>query len=594
MDDTDYVKPDHPLVLTRALLADFLSIGGGKGRRALVYVLAGAALEGIGLSLMVPLLALIFDAGAVDGRLGALAAELFSLVRAVTPMARLVVLLGFFGVLMAIRALVIAARDITLFDVQRRFIETLRLQIADHLAAARWSYLAGLRHSRVTHLMSGDIQRLSIGVQLLLRGLTGAGLLLAQLTLAAFLSPMLAAVIVVLVAAGAIVLRPMLRRAWVLGGLWADSDLVLLNDTTQFLAGLKLAMSQNLERSFVEETKHTLESLGERQSHYSRRQVRQQGFMTAAASFAAASLILAGFGWFDVPPSVLITLLLLVSRMLSPVWHIVSGAQQFALVLAIFDRLQQLKAELKAASRGDVARSPAPPPEGRIVFEAVSLLHRQRGAVVEHGLRDFSIAIAPGEFLGVTGASGAGKTTFADLLVGLHSPQAGTIRVGGTLLEGAALIAWRDTLSYVSQDPFLFHDTVRRNLSWADPGATEEDYWQALALAGADELVRKMEKGLDTVVGERGILVSGGERQRIALARALVRRPRLLVLDEATGAIDADGEREIFLRLRRMPERPSIVMIAHRTENLDLCDRIVTFEAARPQLHAVSLGRVTR
>ena len=105
--------------------------------------------------------------------------------------------------------------------------------------------------------------------------------------------------------------------------------------------------------------------------------------------------------------------------------------------------------------------------------------------------------------------------------------------------------------------------------------------WNALGMVGADELVRRMERGIETVVGERGTLVSGGERQRIALARAILRRPRLLVLDEATSAIDVAGEREILKRLRALSPRPTIVIIAHRTESLAHCDRILRFDTGR-------------
>ena len=131
-----------------------------------------------------------------------------------------------------------------------------------------------------------------------------------------------------------------------------------------------------------------------------------------------------------------------------------------------------------------------------------------------------SLAIEPGTFVGVTGPTGAGKTTFADLLVGLIEPQSGAVSVGGTWLRGAAAVSWRDHISYVAQDPYLFRDTIRRNLLWARPQASEDDLWDALTIAGADALVRRMEAGLDTVLGERGGLISGGERQRLCLARA--------------------------------------------------------------------------
>jgi ATP-binding cassette subfamily C protein len=134
-------------------------------------------------------------------------------------------------------------------------------------------------------------------------------------------------------------------------------------------------------------------------------------------------------------------------------------------------------------------------------------------------------------------------------------------------------------VAYVAQDAFLFHERVRRNLAWVRPDVTEAEMWSALERVDGAENVRRMERGLDTALGERGALLSGGERQRIALARAILRRPQLLVLDEATSAIDVDGERIVLERLCGLHPRPTIVLIAHRAESLALCDRILRFEA---------------
>jgi ATP-binding cassette subfamily C protein len=128
----------------------------------------------------------------------------------------------------------------------------------------------------------------------------------------------------------------------------------------------------------------------------------------------------------------------------------------------------------------------------------------------------------------------------------------------------------------VSQDPFLFHDTVRRNLG--GPQVSEDDMWSALELTGAAALVRGMEGGLNAIVGDRGSLISGGERQRIALARALLRKPSLLVLDEATSALDPASESMIFENLHALKHRPTIVAIAHRVESLSRCDRVMDFQ----------------
>ncbi len=578
IDNADFVAPETLLSSARQLLHDFAAISGRKGIVTAAYVVLGAMLESVSISLIVPLLGVIFGTGAAPGWLGRAGSALFELFGTATPFSRLLLLLGIFGTLMILRAAVISVRDIASVELQIGFIETQRLRIAERLAAARWDYISQLRHSRIAHLMSGDIQRLGLGVQLLLQVGAAIVMLVAQCIVAFFLSPALAAVIVALLAVGTIAFSPMMRRARNLGSYMTEANLSLLDSTTQFLGGLKLAISQNLEKSFVAEARQTLNQIARRQINYSKQHVYAKAALTSLSALVSAGLVLAGFGWLHVAPSVLIALLLIVTRMIGPVGEIQRGAQQFANVLATYEKVRDLGNELMVVKREKCIETAAPIPHGPIIFENVSFRHSDRGEGCK-GVRNLNLTIAPGEFLGITGASGAGKTSFADLLVGLYPPQTGRIVVGATTLKGSTLTAWRNALSYVSQDPFLFHDTIRHNLSWANVQACEDDMWQALSVTGADELIRSMESGLDTVVGERGMLVSGGERQRIALARALLRRPKLMVLDEATGAIDSDGERSLLQRLRALPYPLIIVLIAHRTENLAICDRILRFDA---------------
>ena len=556
-----------PLALTR----DFTGVGGIKGVTAMGYVLAASVLEAVSFSLLIPLLGAIFAPSAGARVMGMPWLGRFFQQPALT---RLSLLLGLFTLIVSLRAVVVALRDVSVVALQARFTGALRLRLAQRLAATRWDYVARLRHARVSQLMGADIQRLAIGVELMLRGTAAAGMLLAQGVLLLLLSPALALAMLLLLCLGLFALNGTMARTRAMGAFAMEANLALLDGTAQFLGGLKLAMSQGLETGFVGQTGETIHALAVRQGGVMRQQAWNKVRLNILAALAGCGLLLAGYGWLHVPPAILVGLAVVGARMAGPAGQVRDGMQQLANVLPVYESLRELESELAGAS-AQKFHTLSNYPHGPVEFHKVAYRHAD---TQKRGLKDFSLILLPGEMLGVTGPSGSGKTTFADLLAGLYAPDAGQILAGGNRLEGATLAAWRRGLSYVSQDAFLFHDTIRRNLAWANPRADEAAMWQALEASGANGLVWQMEKGLDTVVGERGILMSGGERQRIALSRALLRQPQLLLLDEATSALDGAAERQVLRRLAALEPRPTLVVIAHRLENMDLCDRVIAFE----------------
>jgi len=197
-------------------------------------------------------------------------------------------------------------------------------------------------------------------------------------------------------------------------------------------------------------------------------------------------------------------------------------------------------------------------------------------------LDDVSLVVAPGRTLAVVGSTGAGKSTLVDVLMRLTDPDDGVVRYDGVDVRALSEEARTCAAALVAQQAFVFEDTVRANITLAEPGEspiTDEQVWDALRLARADDFVRALPDGLDTVVGERGTSLSGGQRQRIAIARALVRRPRLLVLDDATSAVDPEVEQAILANLRR--QECTVVVVAYRTATIALADRVLHLEAGR-------------
>ena len=536
----------------RRFLHDFACFAGRRGIIAAILVGSGAILEALSLAVIVPLLSVAIGSDVASGRMGRAVTAAFSIFGVEHPAGRLALLLGVFGLLIIVRAFILSLRDGRVAELQAGFVEAQRLRIAEYLVAAQWNQIVRLRHARITHLMSSEIHRIGDMAQLLLRSAVLSTMLVAQFALVLFLAPLFASLALGFLLIGALAFLPFVRRAHVLGGLMTNANLSLLDSTAQFLGGLKLAMSQNLQSRFISEFRQSLHELTLRQIDYGRQQSHVRNALSILSALAAALLVFVGFSAFHLATATLIALVVIIARMINPLGQIQQDAQQFVHYLPAYEKAKQFEREFAAIPRQQPDEVSGPfLPDGDITFDRVTYRYTSEDgdSRTVPGIQNVSLTIRPGEFIGITGPSGAGKTTFADLLVGLCPPQQGQIAVGGVALKGAMLPSWRDRVSYVSQDPFLFHDTVRRNLTWANPDVSEEAIWDALTLMGADQLVRGMALGLDTVVGERGSLVSGGERQRIALARGILRKPRLLVLDEATSAIDVISERAILQNL---------------------------------------------
>ena len=562
-----------------AFVRDLIGHARGKLGYTAALLIAGAVLEGVGLLLLLPILSVAIGSVEGDEWLGAFTTTLLSILPPTSIFWQLLFLLLLFAMIMALRAAVILNRDIALAKLQVDFVEWNRLETIRLLTNTRWDVVSRLRHGRITHVLGGDVQACGDAVSVLLHSAVAAAMLAAQSALVLMLSPPLALLVLMLLLSAALALRPVVRRSRDLGAALTEANLHLVTATTQFLGGLKLALSQNLERGFLRGFEATLKDAAETRVGFTRQRTSVQLWLMAAAAFVAGTAILIGVGVLGAAPSTLIAFLFVLSRMNGPGIQLQGGLQNIFHSLPAYGKVKQLQSELAAAQRAPVVSESVVEvhTRGDIEFRNVSFWHDERAGSSERtgGVFDVSLIIPQGSFLGLTGPSGAGKSTFADLLVGLYPPRSGEILIGGILLSDATLRSWRESVSYVSQDAFLFHDTIRQNLLWARPNADEAALWEALRRAGAAELVQAMDDRLETVVGERGTLISGGERQRLALARALLRNPRILVLDEATNAIDIEGERKILEDLRDGKSGPTILMIAHRQSSLDLCDFLI-------------------
>ncbi|HEX4815671.1 MAG TPA: ABC transporter ATP-binding protein [Nonomuraea sp.] len=327
----------------------------------------------------------------------------------------------------------------------------------------------------------------------------------------------------------------------------------------------------------------------------------QSAFVTALTLVSALALALVyGLGGFyalraELAPGAVVSMAMLLTRLYAPLTalagarvDVMSAVVSFERVFEVLDLkpLIQQRPDAREVPEGPVAVEledvrfayPSADKVSLASLEDVAALDSRGGVEVLHGV---SFRAEPGQMVALVGSSGAGKSTIAQLLPRLYDVDAGAVRIGGVDVRDLTFDSIRDTLGMVTQDGHLFHDTIRANLLLARPEATEDDVWDALTRARLAALVESLPDGLDTVVGERGYRLSGGERQRLTIARLLLARPRVVILDEATAALDSTSEAAVQAALGEALAGRTAVVIAHRLSTIRAADLILVIEDGR-------------
>ena len=327
----------------------------------------------------------------------------------------------------------------------------------------------------------------------------------------------------------------------------------------------------------------------------------QAVFVTALTLVSALALALVyGLGGYlaltgSLNTGDVVTLALLLTRLYAPLTSLANARVEIMSAVVSFERVFEI---LDLRPLIAEKEQPAPVPDGPLAvefddvrfayptadkvslasLEDVAILDTRGGEEVLHGV---SFQVEPGQTVALVGTSGAGKSTIAQLLSRLYDVDSGAVRFSGTDVRDLSFDGIRGALGMVTQDGHLFHETIRANLLLANPEAGEEEIWDALRRARLEDMVRSLPDGLETMVGERGYRLSGGERQRMTIARLLLAQPRIVILDEATAALDSTSEAAVQAALGEALQGRTAVVIAHRLSTIRNADRILVIEGGR-------------
>lgn len=539
-----------------------------------VFGIFGAFLESFGVAMLIPLISHILQEPLPDaGFITDLFSSVFNWFGFTT---QLRFMLPLIAAIFIARAVALFVSDYIRARISTDFTRTKRHELFNALVRANWPFLLQHKLGHAENTIMVDVGKctklMTDSAWTFLQFTTAFIYLVVALTI----SP---SITLVTIGAGAfliIVFYPMFRRNRRLA-----TEIVTLNKTTahdvnEHVVGFKAIKAMGLYDTVVSRIDSLFDS-------FRNVQIRQQivrSTIAVSAQPAAVVFILSVFSFAFLQPdfhiasfAVVVFLIqrifLYVERVQSSLLTINESLPNAEVLLSFSEELEHNREKERGSKPFSFERS--------LRFENVCFAYDKDRPV----LSDISLDIPKGNAFAVVGPSGVGKTTIADLILRLITPTSGRIVVDGMPLSDIRLSEWRSRIGYVSQDLFLLNDTIYNNVRFYDDTITAEDVDRALEDAALGDTVRSLLLGMHTNVGERGISLSVGQRQRIVLARALVRKPALLILDEATSALDTESEQAILKAISRLHGKVTVVIIAHRLSTVREADDLIVLDGGR-------------
>jgi ABC-type multidrug transport system fused ATPase/permease subunit len=557
------------------------AVAGAKLYVNFVGMMLISSIEGVSIYLLIPLLGLtgIFNLGSLTIPF---LDNVNSVVHQIPGRMQFATMIVLYVLLVISQAIIQRNQTVLNTRIQQSFIRSLRLSTYRDLLQAEWKLYLRTRKSDISHILNNELVRIIVGTGLAMRLATTIIFTLIQVAFAFWLSYKLTLLVLLCGTLMAIFSRRFSRRAKTIGVETTELTKSYIAGITDHFNGIKDIKTNMLEHQHYNWFLALCKQLESNFIKFAKLQTSTQLFYKTTSAILIGLFIYVSFEVLHVSGGELMLIIVIFSRLWPKFITLQNSWEQIVTSIPAFTSLMELQkecAETKEFELRSADEELAIRMESEI--ECRNMSYRYDPNKPEFALKDVNIRVPANSMTAIVGRSGAGKSTLIDLLIGLVRPESGEVLYDGVPLTARNTLAHRRMVSYVPQDPFLFHSSIRDNLKLVDPHAIDERLWEALRFAAAEDFVRKLPDGLDTIIGDRGIRLSGGERQRLVLARAILRKPSILVLDEATSALDNENEAKIQAALERLKGSMTIVVIAHRLSTIRNADQVIVIEQGR-------------
>ena len=565
--------PDPTL---RTYIRDLFSVMPGQVMLTLALMVALSLTEGVGLLLLIPLLQLV-GLDVQQGSMGELARLIAKAFSALGMQPSLITVLGVYVLIISLQALLTRWEQVASFTLNQNFVVYLQQKLYQAIAHTHWLFFCRNRASDFTHALTDETARVGGATYFLLSVLVNSIFTTVYILLALRLSVVMTGLVFGCGLVLLLLLKGRNRLVRTAGEQLSEATNDLYAAVTEHLTGMKTVKSYGAEDRNITLFNQITHRVAQQEISANHHYVAVQLWLKIGSVLLLSIILYVGLKSLTLSTSSILLLLFLFTRIMPRFSSIQQNFQYFLNAIPAFANVKALQRRCEAAAEPNPIAVHTP-------VELNHSIHLENVCFSYHPtaqspvVQNLDLVISASQTTAMVGPSGAGKSTVADLVMGLISPTQGQILIDGSPLNFQCMSAWRQQISYVAQETFLFNDTVRANLLWACPEASQANLEQALYLAAADGFVSRLPHRMETRLGDRGVRLSGGEKQRLALARALLRQPSLLILDEATSALDTENEQWIQNTIEHLHGQMTILVIAHRLSTIRWADRIHVLE----------------